>query len=641
MNLKLWTLFFSKKSRVTILLLCLVTLIFTSVIWMRAADENHFLVTSYYPFLPNGNCVQRKEDLLHASIKNLGPAGKRDKGPLDLRISSQNFTSTNFTGFVSNLSIEKLKAKKDLQREKLKHSNIGGNIANSYDQQVSCQDLSYTAPLEHLQNTKILEDDLLSVRRHLIRKSNKLSSDVQDKSRDEARKEEDIVEEDWFRFGGSAVWLETEQCYLVFTRIVYSRKKRKNHPHVSLIRAQAFDKNWKEIVSKSIPYLDTIQPKNLASELTKVDKELNFESCELYGVNSPDYDRCIVQQARNKLKMENAKENILSRYFITYPTVLEIPFTPGADYRGPEDPHVILRTTDNSEEPVIVFNMDEPGMGGRKIYSFMPHRRVDPLLQFSLSEHHLKSVEKNWTPFFHPYSPAQSTLSRGFIYFIYAFSPLEILKCSLNDGTCAVVFDGETVELDSSASFKGMRGGTQFIPLPSSLPAVKGKNIWIGFPKLHITDCGCAHRFYRPMLDVLIESNGVYHQELIVPSLDFGIEVLSWDLVSTDCGTDTNILSPNSVAYWDVVGQDDVTKKFEDYMVLSVSEADTLTRIITVRGILNYILGIYRDKEMEDTFSVSSNSRDIIKKTLTCVVHDAKEQCKIYGQFHKGLEKKE
>lgn len=395
--------------------------------------------------------------------------------------------------------------------------------------------------------------------------------------------------------------------------------------------------NWNEIFGKNISYLDVIKPKNIESELRKLNSELNPENCELLNFNSLEYEACKTRQVRNKLKVDLKKEKILSRYVISYPTIIEIPFSPNNDYRGPEDARVILRSVNGIEEPVLLFNMDEPGGEGRRMYSFLPHRKVDPLVRFSLSEHKLKGSEKNWTPFFHPDIGTESLLSRGFIYFIYTFSPLEIFKCSLNDGSCDIVFDGQTLDIDDSDSFGGMRGGTQFISLPKALPALQNKNIWIGFPKLHITDCGCSHRFYRPMLDLLVESDGVYHQELVVPAVDFGIDVLSWDLKGTDCGSDTNILSPNSIAYWDIVDQDPVTKQFEDYLVLSVSEADTVTKIITLRGVLNYVLGIYAHQDIEENFSITDQSRDIIGKTFSCLVHEAKDHCKIYGESHNGL----
>lgn len=248
----------------------------------------------------------------------------------------------------------------------------------------------------------------------------------------------------------------------------------------------------------------------------------------------------------------------------------------------------------------------------------------------------MRGSEKNWTPFFHPSDQAQSDISRGSIHFIYTFSPLDIIKCSLNDGFCEVVFDQETLVISKSNTFDGMRGGTQFVPLPPQIPVIQNKNIWVGFPKVHINNCGCGDVFYRPMLDVLIESNGIYHQELIVPAIDFDIEVLSWDGKSTTC-QGKNVLNPNSIAHWDLVHQDPNTRQFEDYMTLTVSESDSFTKVVTLRGLLNYIIGIYDVKNMKDEFLPSKESNNIIGKTLMCVIEGTKQHCSIYGKMHESL----
>lgn len=178
-----------------------------------------------------------------------------------------------------------------------------------------------------------------------------------------------------------------------------------------------------------------------------------------------------------------------------------------------------------------------------------------------------------------------------------------------------------------------MRGGTQFVPLPQEMPGILNKNIWVGFPKLHINNCGCGDVFYRPMLDVLIESNGIYHQEIIVPAMDLDIEVLSWDGKSTGC-QGKNVLNPNSITHWDIVHQDPHTKQFEDYMTLTISESDSFTKIITLKGVLNYVLGIYRVKNMKDEFLLSEKSNDIIGKTLNCFINFGEQHCSIYGKMH-------
>ncbi|CAB4255593.1 similar to Naumovozyma dairenensis NDAI_0G00360 hypothetical protein [Maudiozyma barnettii] len=601
----------------------------------------------------NFKTVVSKKSLLDVDVSNSIKNINFEMSPITNEVLTQQYSVNNLVGFVSNVDVDSHKhlnlngkgkrySNNKIQLQARASSETIPDVKKlekegrkSYDSLVTCESIQYNGTIEHSAQMRILGDDLLSLRRSLLKQGNWLAKELKDDS-DKNKKEEDIVESQWFRFGGSSIWLESEQCYLVFSRIVYSRKGEKNHPHVSLVRAQAFDKNWQELIGKKIPYVDIDFPTDMDHELKKFEDELGIQNCKEYLDDLKKYEVCNTRQVKSHLQNQRRKDILLSRYYITYPNVLDIPFDANGDWKGPEDPHVILRNTGTYEEPIVIFNMDDPTSGGRRMFSYMPHRRLDSLQRLTIHGRKLRGSEKNWTPFFHPSDKPQSKLSRGFIHFIYSFNPLDIIKCSLNDGICETVFDGETLDLSEMNTFGGMRGGTQFVPLPSVLPAVKNKNIWIGFPKLHISHCGCGDIFYRPMLDLLIESGGVYHQELVVPVVDFGIDVLSWDLLDTDC-KNTNILSPNSIVHWDVVDQNSDTKHYEDYMTLTISESDSLTKIVTLRGVLNYVLGIYKHKNIKNDFYPSIESNNIIGKTLSCLVQGAKQICEEYGENHKAL----
>ena len=607
----------------------------------------------------NSKVVPKKRDLLKVDITSLINNKDLSRTPITPHLLKQEYMTNILTGFVSNLELTSHK-ELDLSMNHDAHNRTAipeDNIIpkktsegvvdvktlekqgrKSYDSLVTCEDLSYNGTIEHAVSNPILSDDLMSIRRELLKYNGWLTKEVKD-DKDKDKTEDEIIDKQWFRFGGSSVWLESEQCFLVFTRILYSRVALKVQPHISLIRAQAFDKDWKEIIGKKIPYIDIDLPDNMGNEMAKLDIELNIENCAKYAGNTIEYDACNVQQAKTALQNKKKKEHIVSKYYVTYPTTFDFHFDAEGDLKGPEDPHVILRKTENTEEPIIIFNMHDNIDSQRRLFSYMPHRKIDPMIKLQIVERKMRGSEKNWTPFFHPSDQAQSDISRGSIHFIYSFSPLDIIKCSLNDGICEVVFDQETLAISDSNTFDGMRGGTQFVPLPQEMPGIQNKNIWVGFPKLHINKCGCGDIFYRPMLDVLIESNGVYHQELIVPAMDFDIDVLSWDSKSTEC-QGKNVLNPNSITHWDIVHQDPDTKQFEDYMTLTVSESDSFTKIITLKGVLNYVLGIYRAKSMKDDFFPSEESNDIIGKTLKCFISVAEQHCSIYGKMHTTLKVK-
>ncbi|CCD26296.1 uncharacterized protein NDAI_0H01220 [Naumovozyma dairenensis CBS 421] len=579
----------------------------------------------YYALKNSRNQIKSKKDFLNVDISNLLKFKKNwINSPIRSITRTQEYSKKSLVGYVSNL---------DLKDEK-----------KGSEYSASCSDLEYINDIEYSYWVHTLPSDLKEVRRELLTSpafefvEPQLHSDLEINW-----DEEKILEKNWLTFGGVSVWSKRYNVYFVYSRVIYSRKAQRNHPHVSLVRGQVFDKDWNEIHGFKVPFNDIIVPKDDEVELQKLDEDLGLYDCKKQlghkekELASNEYENCLVEVNKLKLKNEKRKKEILQKYYTIYPTVLNIPFiSTGADYEGPEDPHIIMRETAEFEEPLIFFNMQDHNDGKRKLYGFLPHQKSDPLIEFHINGRGIKGKEKNWVPFFHADSSkgqAESQFSRGTIHFIYSFYPLEILKCSLNDGDCEFVFEGSTLELDKDTEFSGMRGSTQFINLPNVIPTLAGKQLWVGFPKFHLNGCGCGVKYYRPMLSVIVESNGVYHQELVVPTLDFNIDVLSWDLKGHYC-FDVNVLNPNSINYWEVVSQDPVTKKYEDYMSLTVSEADHNTKVVIVKGLLNYILGIYKDKNIKEDFQITEHANSIIAESVKCIDKDTKQDCKNYGKTH-------
>lgn len=176
-------------------------------------------------------------------------------------------------------------------------------------------------------------------------------------------------------------------------------------------------------------------------------------------------------------------------------------------------------------------------------------------------------------------------------------------------------------------------GGTQYIPLPGIIPGVRNKNIWVGFPKSHVEKCGCGSRFYRPLLSLMIEEDGIYHLELTTPNIYFGEDVLGWSLKDNLCGH-YNVLSPSSINTWFIAGQEKESKKFTDYMSLTFSEADSVSKTVTIKGVLNYVLSVYGQKQLCDTFGISKEASSIVEKTAQCVRDALVFECKQYGVQH-------
>lgn len=620
------------RRRFNLFLLIVVVVV---VLLVRVPQGSLLNVTSTkMPSWQNPQILSRKTDLLRADISQALKHQNEDLLPVNRRTVLQKFEEEDILGFVSNLDVEKVLARKAKAAKKNDDSGFHeGLTGKEYKDVITCSDLSYRSKIQHSTEKPLLKDDLSELRKVLMSNPGFLAKEITGEDEEEMSVPE-IIQKKWFQFGSSALWLEKEQCYVVYSRVIYSSIHVRNRPHVSLVRAQAFNKDWVEIKGKRIPYVDVPNPEDMEAVMKEIDDAIGITDCSTLKSNNVAYDACKVKNARNSLVAQKRKESILSKYYVTYPTILNIPFKTDGDWKGPEDPHAVLRKTGSMEEPVVLYNIDDDDLSRRIMVAYMPHRKIDPIVKLGVDGREQRSMEKNWTPFFHQ-EQGDSIMSRGFIHFIYSFSPLEILKCSLNDGICELVFDADTLKVSDANKFGGIRGGTQFVPLPSVLPRLKDEQIWIGFPKQHIEKCGCGEVYYRPMFSVLVERLGVYSQELLVPAMGFNIDVLSWDMQTTEC-KDTNILSPNSIGSWEVVGQDPHTKRFEDYLTLTVSEADSNTKVITLKGVLDYVLGIYREKDIKEKFEINHQSDEIIGHTLHCLVDSAFDLCKAYGEAHPG-----
>ena len=548
------------KSRQSIVLVFTFLLIILILTLPESLLSQNILITTSQSQLTFEESLADSNMSIHEYKSHIN-CSNNDCSPITEQMTNQRYVTSELTGYAPLLQ----------------HNNFNSDRI--------CNDIAYNSVIEHSENKPVLQDNLKTIRRQLLQRSNHwLTKELKDK-RDRYFSEDEILNKQWFQFGGSSVWLEKEQCYLVFSRIVYSRLGRRNRPYVSLVRGQAFDKDWNEIIGKKISYMDV---KNDGIEQTN---ELN--------------------------------DKILSRYYVTYPNIFDIPFGIDGDWNGPEDPHIILKRTNNSEEPIIFLNMFDTVEGKRRMYSFMPHRKIDSLIKLQIPNKILKKQEKNWTPFFHPSDLVENGVRRGFVHFIYTLSPLDILKCSLDDGVCDIEFSSETI----SDKFDVIRGGSQFIQVPSfQTEGSIDKNIWIGFPKIHMSDCGCGEFFYRPMLVVLSEIDLHYQIDFVLPIVDFNIDVLSWDMATTEC-KETNIMSPNSIIHWDIKsGNND--NSYEDYMSLTLSEADSLTKRITIKGIMNLVTELY-DNEIQLGYDTK-----VSKLLMSCSIDKAQFQCSNYGNTH-------
>ncbi|CDK28096.1 unnamed protein product [Kuraishia capsulata CBS 1993] len=451
---------------------------------------------------------------------------------------------------------------------------------------LTCSDIRHHG-IVHVTEKKELPLNIASIRDQLI---NSGFNDVVTSGDNTGLTDEEIVKKKWFRFVGGSVWLKEHNVHLLVSRVFYSREGSMIRAAANFMAVQIYDKDWKELIGHQL----TIK---------------NYET----GEDQP----------------------------MVFPTFFDFPFFYSLTYRyyGPEDPRIILREThDGREEPIIIFNMYTQAYNIFKVEDFKLFRAIHILYPFANNKLLLLQIEgtvpeekeKNWVPFFDKDSRS-CQWSRGFIYFIYSFSPLEILECSLDYGICQRSFTG-----DSSFGDTGdMRGGTDLLPIPKEVPQPEGTQSWIGFARSHLDDCGCADRQYRPNLMILSKQGDEFYLQLISGSLDFNIDVLSWEGPGhPSCFGIRNVLIPNSLSYWDVVSRDS-EGKYEDFLGLTLSEADQNVIIVHIRGLLNYIMDIQVAHNLAEIVSYTPSEMHYRTfKSVSCAVDDALKYCKAYGETH-------
>ena len=129
-------------------------------------------------------------------------------------------------------------------------------------------------------------------------------------------------------------------------------------------------------------------------------------------------------------------------------------------------------------------------------------------------------MEKNWAPFFlnspSGHSKSSPKLPSKHIHLIYAFSPLRVLYCELESGSCDMAFSQEGLHEGLKTKHLGnqdsLKGGTNFVPLPlrgikSSAPV----HAWVAFPRTNI-DTGCpGSGVYRPILTVMLNIGSQFY----------------------------------------------------------------------------------------------------------------------------------
>ena len=432
------------------------------------------------------------------------------------------------------------------------------------------------------------------------------------------------VDKHWFKFAGTSVWLQDYGVHFMISRVLYSAIGNKRKPSMSLTYAQVFDAAWNELK-------DT----ELILPITNKHKEPEFTN-------------------------------------LKFPSFLPIPFYHNSNhqnkrYYGTEDPRLFLAKNKHGvEEPVIIFNayhrkvnQDKELAEDQHNVNFNFYRSMflswpfhfqqgkgnvdgvpnshDNVIYNEVVELRRENaarleVQKNWTPL----------LSMGdrdvygydkYIYFVYRWSNLEILRCNLDsfvEGTSACNYEYKRKQDLSKDDVGPLRGGTEMINIRqiAGAPAMdlQDREIWVGFPRAHIKACGCGKDMYRPNLAVIVKEGDRYKLGQVSSFTSLDIEVTGWTNPNILCASrDPNALISNGISSWEF------DAKENDYMTLTLSVADATNHMIVIKNLLSRLI--------TDTsllrYDVLGYNEDVVNSAMA----ESGRFCKLYGDEMRRLNK--
>ncbi|CUM65629.1 uncharacterized protein PRCAT00003277001 [Priceomyces carsonii] len=419
----------------------------------------------------------------------------------------------------------------------------------------------------------------------------------------------------WFKFAGSSVWLEQYGVHLMISRIVYSSKGRKRAPILSFVYAQVFNENWEEMEDVEL-VIPTTDPKTQES----IYKNIHF------------------------------------------PTYFPIPFYHDVHYQskrfyGPEDPRILLFKNEMGiEEPLIIFNayhrkvdkqipIDEDNMNvtfsyHRLMFMSWPFRfqsgkgsldgfqnpkyeknTYNKVVELRRENSKRLRVQKNWTPFISLKERSDQDLN---VYFVYRWLKLEILKCPLSDDADGIASCSSQYKRDPKLSIDApvgeMRGGTEMISLNDYYKT--DKEVWIGFARAHLKNCGCGSSMYRPNFAIIVKDGSNYMVTHMSSFMSLNIPVHGWTIPEQYCKhRSPSVLIPNSIA---AVG----ISKDSDYLTLLLSVADDTDFVVHFKNLLQGIRPL-----IEEAVSVGKSGLD--DRVVKCSLQSSSRFCKKFGLEHK------
>lgn len=335
------------------------------------------------------------------------------------------------------------------------------------------------------------------------------------------------VHETWSRMSGSSVWLEQHSVYMTITRVFFYDGGVKAWPRISFLRAQIHDKDWK---------------------------------------------------ALDNYTMQWQGETFMFPRIFDVPTPYEV----GGGFYGPEDPRIVIERGVDDAEPIIIFNMVVDKKSSRRgMFLIRPFSNVT--VEMEITGQEARNSEKNWSPFFMPATgPTRGKrYPSKYVYFVYEYHPLNILKCHAMAGKCEYFFqqtiNGPYADKHKHKDTHGvMRGGTNLEMLPYQRRA--GLTTFVGIPRTHTEfHCTVARKVngYRPEIMLMTTNGTAFWFDYFSEALDFGSVMLKDPPRNEICDAN-RILISNSIAR---------IEPRKDLMTVSFSVNDETVQVARIKGV--------------------------------------------------------
>jgi beta-1,2-mannosyltransferase len=451
----------------------------------------------------------------------------------------------------------------------------------------------------------------------------------------------------WFKLAGSSIWLERYGVHFMISRITYCPTKAKNDPLFSLSYAQIFDKSWNELknIELVLPTNEAVMNSSLTSTIfpTFLNLPFYFDTFKKgnYGHEDPRLILTVNENGYEEPMMVTNAYNKHIKHYAGTKADKEFAYSRSMFLCYPWQFQIGKRNVDISCENLGLYN---------KIVELLPENNLD------------SEIQKNWTPFFNYEKRLKDNYDKE-VFFVYRWQNLEIYRCSLEDIEDGAIICRFEYQMDSNllpdAPVGDLRGGTELINVNEFIDKFTGKfdqlelivnripknrQIWLGFARAHLKDCGCTTHMYRPNLVVMTaDSNGVggtskYKISTISSFMALNIQMKGWHTLDNFCGT-ISALIPNGISDWVFEGKHsdlyESTKSLDmivDKLMLSYSISDDTVEIIQIENLLMEMLKLDSKNPHYKLFEKGTFSKGYNNDNVECAIRESYQFCADFAE---------